>query len=182
MESERFDRLARTVGQPRSRRSLTCLLGGLGLGGVLSVWPKPETLAAKRKAGEPCTKGRQCKTGKCVAAYGQKLCSCSQNYECPDGEACVRGGCFRAESCAAECTPGTTCGAGVTAATARRPSVASRSASPTRTSAPRSRRATPTATARPAGRASMSPASGAPSRFRRSACSPARSPHRHGGG
>jgi len=113
MESERFDRLARTVGQPRSRRSLTRLLGGLGLGGVLAAWGTTETLAAKRMAGEPCTKGRQCKTGKCIGILGHKTCSCSTRHECISGAQCLHGGCFRAESCAAECTIGTTCGAGM---------------------------------------------------------------------
>ena len=113
MDADRFDGLARTFGQPRSRRSLTRLLGGLGLGGVLSVWGTTETLAATRNAGEPCTRGRQCKTGKCIGLKGHKTCSCSGRYECVSGAQCLHGGCFRSESCAAECTPGTTCGGGM---------------------------------------------------------------------
>jgi hypothetical protein len=113
MESERFDQLARTVGQPRSRRSLTRLLAGLGLAGVLAVSGTTETLAALRKAGEPCTRGRQCKTGKCIGIQGHKTCSCSRMYTCVAGAQCLHGGCFRSESCPAECTPGTTCGAGL---------------------------------------------------------------------
>ena len=111
MDSERFDRLARAFGRPRSRRSLARLLGGLGLGGALAAWGAPGTLAAERKAGEPCTRGRQCKTGRCIGVQGYKTCSCSGRYECAAGSRCVHGGCFRAESCAAECGFGT-CGDG----------------------------------------------------------------------
>ena len=114
MDSKRFDRLAQTFGQPHSRRSLTRLLGGLGLGGVLSVWGTTETLAAKRNAGMRCTRNRQCKTGRCVGVPGQKVCSCSNRYACPAGAQCLHGGCFRSESCAAACTPGTPCGTGTT--------------------------------------------------------------------
>ncbi len=109
MDSERFDRLVQTFGRPRSRRSLTRLLGGMGLGGALSVWGTTETLAHRLNAGNPCTRGSHCKTGKCVGPRGQKVCSCSTRHRCADGARCIHGGCFRSESCAAECTLGTPC-------------------------------------------------------------------------
>ena len=110
MDADRFDGLARSLTTIRSRRSLTRLLGGLGLGGGLAVWGATETLAAKRDAGEPCTRGRQCKTGKCIGLQGHKTCSCSGRYECPTGARCLRGGCFHAESCSV-CPSGQGCGA-----------------------------------------------------------------------
>jgi hypothetical protein len=110
MDSEHFDRLAQSFGQPHSRRSLTRLIGGLGLGGVLSLWGTTETLAAKRNAGMRCTRNRQCKTGRCVGEPGQKVCSCSSRYACPAAAQCLHGGCFRSESCAAACVIGPTCG------------------------------------------------------------------------
>ncbi len=112
MDAERFDGLARSLTTIRSRRSLTRLLGGLGLGGGFAVWGARETLAAKRTAGEPCTKRRQCKTGKCIGIQGHKTCSCSGRYECPAGAQCLHGGCFRAESCSG-CAPGPECGGDV---------------------------------------------------------------------
>jgi hypothetical protein len=88
-------------------------IGALALGGQ-------EADAGKRSGGAPCTKGRQCKTGKCVGTSGAKTCSCSKRYpkcitpnttcqdgactdECPEGTQAINGGCFRAETCAAQC-------------------------------------------------------------------------------
>jgi hypothetical protein len=113
MDADRFDAIARSLTTPRSRRSLTRLLGGLGVAGILSVSGATETLAALRKAGAPCTRGRQCKTGKCIGIQGHKTCSCSRRYDCPAASQCLHGGCFRSESCGAACTNTPLCGAGV---------------------------------------------------------------------
>jgi hypothetical protein len=116
MDADRFDILARSLSTPRSRRSLTRLLGGLGLGGGLAVWGATETLAEKLNAGELCTRGRQCKTGKCIGLQGHKTCSCSRRHECSDSGTgvtqCIHGGCFHSESCSG-CAPGPQCGAGL---------------------------------------------------------------------
>ena len=111
MDADRFDWLARSLTTTRSRRGLTRLLGGLGLGGVLSVWGATETLGAKRGGGTPCTKGSQCKTGKCIGIPGHKTCSCSTKVTCAAGSSCLHGGCFRGASCAAECSQ-SSCGPG----------------------------------------------------------------------
>ena len=112
MDADRFDSLARSLTATRSRRSLTRLFGGLGLGGVLSVWGAPETRAAKRNAGEPCIKRRQCRSRKCVGDPGQKTCGCSEKFACGEGASCLHGGCFRSESCATGCATGVLCGSG----------------------------------------------------------------------
>jgi hypothetical protein len=76
MDAHRFDALTRALTATRSRRSLGRLLGGLSLGGVLAALGATEALAAKRNGGAPCTKGSQCKTGKCL----RRTCSCSAKF------------------------------------------------------------------------------------------------------
>lgn len=61
----------------RSRRRVLGLLAGAA--GTLALGPQ-EVVVAKRAGGRPCHTGRQCKTGKCVGAKGQKTCSCSQKH------------------------------------------------------------------------------------------------------
>ena len=77
MDPERFDGLVRSIGQARSRRGLGRLLGGLGLGGVLSVQTVLDAAAALRNGGDGCSKGGHCKTGRCL---GSGKCSCSAKY------------------------------------------------------------------------------------------------------
>jgi hypothetical protein len=76
MDADRFDTLARSLTTPRSRRSLARLLGGLGLGGVLSARTAQEAAAALRIGGTGCSTGGQCKTGQCVG----DRCSCSRKF------------------------------------------------------------------------------------------------------
>jgi hypothetical protein len=106
MDPERFDGLVRGFGQTRSRRQTLRGLAGLAAVGALALGGQ-EADAAKRIGGSLCTKGRQCKTGKCVGDPGQKVCSCSKRYprcttsdtSCQDG---VCGTCIpNREACAA---------------------------------------------------------------------------------
>src|SRR5215217_767135 len=77
MDPDRFDSLARTLSTTRSRRSLGRLLGGLGLGGVIRVLSVREVAAAPLNGGNSCTKGSDCKTGKCLI---NGKCSCSSAF------------------------------------------------------------------------------------------------------
>jgi hypothetical protein len=118
MDSERFDGLVRSFGQTRSRRqTLRGLAGVLAVGAL--VLGGQEADAGKRSGGAPCTKGRQCKTGKCVGTSGAKICSCSKRYpRCttPD-TTCQEGTCTGqvapcdGQSCDG-CCDGTTCKGG----------------------------------------------------------------------
>jgi hypothetical protein len=80
MDDSRFDALTKTLGTTHTRRGVARLLGGLGLGGVLSALGTSEALAAARKGGVPCTRKSQCKTGRCVGPAGNKQCSCSKKF------------------------------------------------------------------------------------------------------
>jgi hypothetical protein len=96
MDAHRFDAFARSLTTPRSRRSLARLLGGLGVGSVLSALVGvPEALAALRNGGYACTENRQCKTGQCVGVAGSKTCNCSQKFpRCkPPANPCKRVSC-----------------------------------------------------------------------------------------
>ena len=77
MDADRFDALSRALSTAHTRRRLTRLLGGLSLGGVLSVRSITDAGAALRLGGAPCTKNTQCQTGRCVGRTGNKKCSCS---------------------------------------------------------------------------------------------------------
>jgi hypothetical protein len=77
MDADRFDALSRALSTAHTRRRLTRLLGGLGLGGVLTTFGSEEAAAALRNGGYPCTTGSQCKTGKCL---GSGKCSCSKDF------------------------------------------------------------------------------------------------------
>src|SRR5215213_4684554 len=113
MDSERFDRLVQSFGQTRSRRQTVRGLAGIAAAGVLLLGGQ-EADAAKRIGGSPCTKGRQCKTGKCIGEPGQKVCSCSRRKPAclqPD-TSCQSGTCqarcaYGASACE---TPTTVCG------------------------------------------------------------------------
>jgi hypothetical protein len=76
MDGARFDALTKTLGTAHSRRTLTRLLAGLSLGGVLSALGSDEAAAALRIGGTGCSTGGQCKTGQCVGGR----CSCSRKF------------------------------------------------------------------------------------------------------
>src|SRR5688500_766817 len=120
MDSERFDGLVRSFGQTRSRRqTLRGLAGGAAVGAL--VLGGGEVVAGKRRGGSPCTRGRQCQTGRCVGTSGAKTCSCSKRYpRCTtSGTSCQDGTCTSqvttcdGDSCAG-CCDGTTCKGGGT--------------------------------------------------------------------
>jgi hypothetical protein len=98
LDSERFDRLVQSFGQTRSRRQTLRGLAGLAAVGALALGGQ-EADASKRIGGSPCTKGRQCKTGKCVGTSGAKTCSCSNKFpRCAASDTfCQSGTC---ETCA----------------------------------------------------------------------------------
>ena len=75
MDADCFDALARALAAARSRSSLARLLGGLSLGGILGTHTARQAAAALFNGGAPCTKGSECKTGKCL---GSSRCSCSK--------------------------------------------------------------------------------------------------------
>ena len=95
MDADRFDTLARSLTTNHSRRSLARLLGGISLGGLVSVSPVRQTFAARLIGGASCKRGRQCKTGKCVGPIGNKTCSCSQKFSTckPPSDACKKATC-----------------------------------------------------------------------------------------
>jgi hypothetical protein len=121
MDPIRFDALTRSLAIHRTRRSLVRLLGRLSLGGALSALGTTETRAAKRNPGEPCTKGRQCKTGKCVGETGSKTCSCSRKFPtCSGDQSCCARRCVSLENnprhcgeCGRRCQVYAVCDAGI---------------------------------------------------------------------
>lgn len=78
MESERFDELVRTFGQTTTRRKILRGLAGVLAVGAVARGGQEAAAGKTRIGGSPCTKDRQCKTGKCVGEPGQQVCSCSK--------------------------------------------------------------------------------------------------------
>jgi hypothetical protein len=77
MDADRFDTLSRAFSTTQSRRRLTRLVSGLGLGGVLTALGGDRAAAALRNGGESCSRDSQCKTGTCL---GSGTCSCSRKF------------------------------------------------------------------------------------------------------
>src|SRR5215212_6827590 len=108
MDADRFDALARSLTQPRSRRVLTAALGGLlAVTAIpLKAKKKPCPPCKKRKKGK-CTKklpegtvcgsGKTCQNGSCLTAVTPPFCAvqpawtpCGSNQFCQGG-ACLSG-------------------------------------------------------------------------------------------
>ena len=83
MDADRFDTLSRAFSTTQSRRRLTRLVSGLGLGGVLTALGGDRAAAALRNGGESCSRDSQCKTGTCL---GSGTCSCSRTVPTCHGE------------------------------------------------------------------------------------------------
>jgi len=77
MDADRFDALSRALSAGHTRRRVTCLLGGLSLGGLLTNLGSDEAAAAPLNGGARCTEGSQCKTGTCLSSG---KCSCSKVF------------------------------------------------------------------------------------------------------
>jgi hypothetical protein len=87
MDAGHFDRLTRALSQGTTRRRLTALLGGLGLGSLVSS-PWQQRIQAKKK--KPCPPCKKRKKGKCKGTLA-------------DGTACSGGTC-QGGRCLPACT------------------------------------------------------------------------------
>lgn len=116
MDADRFDGLVRSFGQARSRRQTLRGLVGAVAAGALALGGQ-EADAATRIGGSPCTRGRQCKTGRCVGTPGHKTCSCSKKYpRCTSGGTCQTGTCTACLALKADCTDANQCCRGLACA------------------------------------------------------------------
>lgn len=91
MDGSAFDRLTKTLTEPRSRRGVSHILGGVAIGEALGLLGVAESTARKKKPCPPC---KTRKKGKCKG----KL---------PDGSPCSGGTC-RSGDCVAAVPPPTT--------------------------------------------------------------------------
>jgi hypothetical protein len=118
MDPDRFDALSRAASTTQSRRRLTRLVSGLGLGGVLTALGGDRAAAALRNGGESCSRDRQCTTGECLRSG---KCSCSQEFPTCRGELiCCGRRCVSLETnprhcgeCQRRCQLNAVCDAGI---------------------------------------------------------------------
>ena len=116
MDPDRFDALSRAASTTQSRRRLTRLVSGLGLGGVLTALGG-ERAAALRNGGESCSRDRQCTTGDCLRSG---KCSCSEEFPtCRGDQVCCGRRCVSLETnprhcgeCRKRCQVNAICDAG----------------------------------------------------------------------
>jgi hypothetical protein len=110
MDSKRFDGFVRSFGRSRSRRQTLLGLAGFLAAGALALGER-EADAGKRSGGSPCTKARQCKTGKCIGTSGAKTCSCSNRFpRCVSSDTyCQSGTCQACLALQADCTNAEQC-------------------------------------------------------------------------
>jgi Glycosyl hydrolase family 26 len=80
MDTDRIDAVSRALATGHTRRRVTRLLGGVSLGGVLSVLGSTDADAALLTGGSRCTKDSQCKSGQCLGPSGNKECGCSRKF------------------------------------------------------------------------------------------------------
>jgi hypothetical protein len=93
MDGSRFDALTKTLGTAHSRRTLTRLLGGLSLGGVLSALGVPAAQATHfgcRHVGKPCTSNDQCCSSRCPGPEGSKTCRAHHTGGCTKADDACR--------------------------------------------------------------------------------------------
>jgi hypothetical protein len=115
MDSDRFDRLVRTVGQAPSRRQVLRQLAGIAVAAALARGGGEAAAQACKGTGKACKKHSQCCSGNCVGGTGtgstagsagvcrtacladNQACAssgdtcCSRGYVCGD-DLCVEGG------------------------------------------------------------------------------------------
>ena len=66
MDSEKFDRIAKSLAQPASRRTAARVVAVGALGAALTRLMTPEAEARRcRKNGKPCERDRQCCSREC---------------------------------------------------------------------------------------------------------------------
>jgi hypothetical protein len=113
MDDSHFDTLVRSLVAARSRRTFSRLLGGLGLGGLLTSFGSDATWAATLIGGSSCRQDTQCKTGTCLST---NTCSCSRAFpKCKQpSNPCKRAVCNLAtKRCVTKNAPaGSGCGGG----------------------------------------------------------------------
>ncbi len=84
MDGDRFDGLARRLGQRRRTLLQTAAIGAVGLLGLAAVGE--EALAKQCDNNKDCPKGNpRCKAGKCV--------QCKQNGDCNQNQVCKNNKC-----------------------------------------------------------------------------------------
>lgn len=125
MDGSRFDTLTRSLAEPRSRRGVNRLLGGLAMGGPFTLLGVHEGAAKKKKVtlchqGQTISVSRKAKKKHlkhgdtlgacptCVPTCNGATCGsdgCGGTCSCPSGQTCLVNG-----SCALPCT--VTCGEG----------------------------------------------------------------------
>jgi hypothetical protein len=102
MDGSAFDRLTRTFTEPRSRRGVHRLVGGLAVGGPLALAGAAESTAKKKR--KPCPPCKKRKKGKCKARL-------------PEGTSCIdkagQGGTCQGGSCVAAADLPLTCSDGI---------------------------------------------------------------------
>jgi hypothetical protein len=95
MDSERFDRLARTVSQAQSRRQALRGLAGAVAIGALTLRGGEASADACKADGKPCKKPEQCCSGICFRGTGTGATSKSEGVcGCPEGRVLSNGTCF----------------------------------------------------------------------------------------
>jgi hypothetical protein len=119
MEIQRFDAIARRLGQDGTRRRLLGLFGGTALGGLMATTfgPEGEATRKKKKKKKSCKKK---KCGECQVCQKGKCKPKPDDTPCSDGT-CEGGVCIGISNCPSDqvceeagicCTPGIVCGGG----------------------------------------------------------------------
>jgi hypothetical protein len=125
MDTERFDRITRTVAKGVSRRGLVVAVGLLVI--ALPGWAEAKKRKRKRKnnqkvkrnefgcvnVGNVCKNDDQCCSGICERKQGKKKCQAHDTQGCQaDQDACVAGACMactKDADCAAAAGPIAAC-------------------------------------------------------------------------
>jgi hypothetical protein len=116
MDARRFDRLAKLMATPSSRRRMLARLGASVVGGRAAVHVGPATAegaGCQRPADQCedacCRAGRErCCDGVCTAVLDDPANCGACGNACPDGKACVGGRCLRCPRGARRCGHGCT--------------------------------------------------------------------------
>jgi hypothetical protein len=105
MDDSRFDLLARSIAEPRSRRAALRAIAGLVLGGsALVAHAEGSEAATKRAFGVICRKSAECQSGVCGPKdrKGRRRCTCSAGtVECGGAcqQCCQAGDCGTSSEC-----------------------------------------------------------------------------------